>query len=35
VVGGGGRLFDRLLSWNRWRGALRRLVERLRGRWLY
>jgi hypothetical protein len=35
VVRGGGRLIDRLLSWNPWQGALLRLVERLRGCWLY
>jgi hypothetical protein len=35
VVRGGGRLIYRLLSWNPWQGALLRLVERLRGCWLY
>jgi hypothetical protein len=35
VVRGGGRLIYRLLSWNPWQGALLRLVERLRGGWLY
>jgi Transposase DDE domain group 1 len=35
VVRGGGRLIYRLLSWNPWQGALLRLVERLRGNWLY
>jgi hypothetical protein len=35
IVRGGGRWVDRLRSWNRWRGALLRLVERRRGRWLY
>ena len=35
IVRGGGRLIYRLLSWNPWQGALLRLVERLRGGWLY
>jgi Transposase DDE domain group 1 len=35
VVRGGGRLIYRLLSWSPWQGALLRLVERLRGCWLY
>jgi hypothetical protein len=35
IVRGGGRLAYRLLSWNRWQGALLRLVERLRGCWLF
>ena len=35
VVRGGGRLIYRLLSWNPWQGAWLRLVERLRGGWLY
>jgi Transposase DDE domain group 1 len=35
VVRGGGRLIYRLLSWNRWQGALLRLVDRLRVCWLY
>jgi Transposase DDE domain group 1 len=35
VVRGGGRLIYRLLSWNPWQGAWLRLVERLRGCWLY
>ena len=34
VVRGGGRLIDRLRSWNPWQGALLRLVERLRDGWL-
>jgi Transposase DDE domain group 1 len=34
VVRSGGRLIFRLLSWNRWQGALLRLVERLRVCWL-
>jgi hypothetical protein len=34
VVRGGGRLIFRLLSWNPWQGALLRLVEWLRVRWL-
>jgi hypothetical protein len=35
IVRGARRLTYRLLSWNRWQGALLRLVERLRGCWLY
>jgi hypothetical protein len=35
VVRGAGRLTYRLLSWSPWQGALLRLVERLRGCWLY
>jgi hypothetical protein len=35
VVRGGRRLIDRLLSWTPWQGAWLRLVERLRGGWLY
>ena len=34
VVRSGGRLIFRLLSWNPWQGALLRLVEWLRVRWL-
>ena len=34
IVRGGGRLIDRQLSWNPWRGMFLRLVERLRGCWL-
>jgi hypothetical protein len=35
IVRGGRRLIYRLLSWSPWQGALLRLVERLRGCWLY
>jgi Transposase DDE domain group 1 len=35
IVRGGGRLIYRLLSWTPWQGAFLRLVERLRGCWLY
>jgi hypothetical protein len=35
IVRGGGRLIYRLLSWTPWQGAWLRLVERLRGGWLY
>jgi hypothetical protein len=35
IVRGGRRLVYRLLSWTPWQGAFLRLVERLRGCWLY
>jgi len=35
IVRGSGRLIYRLLSWTPWQGAFLRLVERLRGCWLY
>jgi hypothetical protein len=35
IVRGGRRLIYRLLSWSPWQGAFLRLVERLRGCWLY
>ena len=35
IVRSGRRLIYRLLSWNPWQGAFLRLVERLRGCWLW